>query len=129
VGYLQATVPEASRPRFARGAYELASAYWRQGIGCTTVSAMMRELQTSYGVEHCLATLKSVIHRSLRLLTALGFRRATADEVAAFSAYEATGRSPEGDECVMFRGQLIECVSPGADGFEFTPALRGPACC
>jgi RimJ/RimL family protein N-acetyltransferase len=125
-GYVQATVPEASNPRLAQVAYELSSAHWRQGIGYAAVSAMMRELQEHQAVACFVAVLKMVNHRSIRLLTALGFRRSTLDEIAAFGADKASSLCPEDDECMMVRGRLAEPVSPSAGGFDYTPTLRGP---
>lgn len=69
-GYVQATV---TSERAAQIAYELASKFWRQGIGSAAVDAMLGELAASYGVRTCAATLKSQNYRSLALLRKLGF--------------------------------------------------------
>jgi len=81
-GYVQATI---THERVAHIAYELASRYWRQGIGSTAVRAMLAELAVAYGVRTFSATLKTKNYRSLALLRSLGFgpeRSATApDEI------------------------------------------------
>ena len=71
-GYVQATI---ARDRTAHIAYELASKFWRRGIGSAAVSAMLKELAISYGVYTCVATLKERNYRSLALLRSLGFER------------------------------------------------------
>lgn len=71
-GYVQATI---ARDRTAHIAYELASKFWRQGIGSAAVGAMLKELAASYGVCTCIATLKERNYRSLALLLSLGFER------------------------------------------------------
>ena len=82
-GYVQATI---ARDRTAHIAYELASKFWRRGIGSAAVSAMLKELAASYGVSTCVATLKERNYRSLALLRSLGFERSG---------------SPNSDEIVM----------------------------
>ena len=82
-GYVQATI---KRDRTAHIAYELASRFWRQGIGTAAVSGMLAELAATYGVCTFVATLKSRNQRSLALLRRLGF--------------EAVGSS-DSDEVVM----------------------------
>lgn len=80
-GYVQATI---DRDRTAHIAYELASKYWRQGIGSAAVSGMLEELAVSHGVRTCVATLKERNYRSLALLQSLGFERSASgnsDEV------------------------------------------------
>jgi ribosomal-protein-alanine N-acetyltransferase len=72
-GYVQAAV---GRDGNAHIAYELASRYWRQGIGSTAVTGMLGELASNYGVSSFTATLKARNHRSLALLKALGFESA-----------------------------------------------------
>jgi RimJ/RimL family protein N-acetyltransferase len=76
-GYVQATV---ARDRTAYIAYELASKFWRQGIGSAAVSAMLKELEATYGVYTCMATLKERNYRSRALLRSLGFERIGADD-------------------------------------------------
>jgi [ribosomal protein S5]-alanine N-acetyltransferase len=71
-GYVQATIVQG---RTAHIAYELASKFWRQGIGSAAVSGMLEELAASYGVCTCAATLKERNFRSLALLESLGFER------------------------------------------------------
>ena len=46
-GYVQATVLQSG---IALIAYELASRFWRRGIGTSAVSAMLDELHSSYSV-------------------------------------------------------------------------------
>jgi RimJ/RimL family protein N-acetyltransferase len=80
-GYVQATI---AADRTAHIAYELASRFWRQGIGRAAVSAMLEELGATYGVRTFMATLKERNYRSLALLQALGFElvgSSVADEV------------------------------------------------
>ena len=72
-GYVQATI---TRDRTAHIAYELASRFWRQGIGSAAVSCMLNELAVTYGVRTYVATLKERNYRSLALLRSLGFERA-----------------------------------------------------
>ncbi len=69
-GYVQATI---KRDRTAHIAYELASKFWRQGIGSAAVSGMLEELEATYGVCEFVATLKERNYRSLGLLQSLGF--------------------------------------------------------
>src|SRR5262245_39733424 len=71
-GYVQATI---TQDRTAHIAYELASKFWRQGIGSAAVSGMLKELAVSYGVSTCVATLKERNYRSFALLQSLGFER------------------------------------------------------
>mgnify|MGYP003575606013 CR=1 FL=1 len=71
-GYVQATIV---RDRTAHIAYELASKFWRQGIGSAAVRGMLNELAVNYGVLSCLATLKERNYRSFSLLESLGFER------------------------------------------------------
>jgi len=71
-GYVQATVAHDGTAQIA---YELASRFWRQGIGSTAVAGMLAELAASYGVSNFRATLKARNYRSLALLKSLGFER------------------------------------------------------
>lgn len=91
-GYVQATVVQSGT---AYVAYELASRYWRQGIGSLAVAAMLAELQNHYAVRFCVAVLKARNYRSLALLRKLGFAAATATQVSEFG--------PASDEIVMVR--------------------------
>jgi RimJ/RimL family protein N-acetyltransferase len=84
-GYVQATI---AADRTAHVAYELASRFWRQGIGSTAVSGMLDELTAASGVCAFVATLKARNHRSFALLRKLGF--------------EVTGSS-DSDEIVMHK--------------------------
>jgi RimJ/RimL family protein N-acetyltransferase len=76
-GYVQATI---ARDGSASIAYELASKFWRQGIGSAAVNGMLDELAVTYGVRTFVATLKERNHRSLALLRKLGFARAGAGD-------------------------------------------------
>jgi len=69
-GYVQATV--LAEP-VAYVAYELGSAFWRQGIGSAAVRAVLRELADRYGVRTIVAVLKARNFRSEALLRHLGF--------------------------------------------------------
>jgi [ribosomal protein S5]-alanine N-acetyltransferase len=69
-GYVQATI---SRDGVAHIAYELASRFWRQGIGSTAVGAMLKEPSGNYSVRVFVATLKARNYRSIGLLRKLGF--------------------------------------------------------
>jgi ribosomal-protein-alanine N-acetyltransferase len=91
-GYVQATVLGSGA---ALVAYELASRFWRQGIGSSAVLAMLEELQASYGVHTFVAVLKRANWRSLAMLRSLGFQPASAEQVHEFAA--------EADEMVMIR--------------------------
>ena len=94
-GYVQATV---TRRRVACVAYELASRFWRRGIGSSAVRAMLEELATEYGVHTYAAILKSRNFRSLGLLRSLGFApagarwlaRAQEDEIVMIKAASGT---------------------------------------
>ena len=91
-GYVQATVLNSN---VSYVAYELASRFWRQGIGSDAVAAVMEELQAHYGVRSFVAVLKAANYRSLGLLGSLGFQRACAEQAVAFLA--------ESDELVMVK--------------------------
>lgn len=91
-GYVQATVVAGG---VGYVAYELASRYWRRGIGSCAVRALIGELGTQYGVRTVVAVLKARNHRSLALLEHLGFERADPVQSAAHGAEE--------DEIVMMR--------------------------
>lgn len=82
-GYVQATVLQSG---VAYVAYELASRFWRQGIGSAAVAAMLTELQENHGVTLHAAILKSGNYRSLALLQKLGFQPASTEQRAAFAA-------------------------------------------
>ena len=55
-GYVQATVLHSGTALIA---YELASRFWRRGIGSSAVSAMMDELRSTYNVHQFIAVLNS----------------------------------------------------------------------
>ncbi|MGC1817041.1 MAG: GNAT family N-acetyltransferase [Casimicrobiaceae bacterium] len=77
-GYTQATVEHGGTAYIA---YELASKFWRQGIGSSAVSAMLAELAAEYGVHTFLAVLKLRNFRSTALLEHLGFSPGTPAQV------------------------------------------------
>ena len=91
-GYVQATVLQSGSSYVA---YELASRYWRKGIGRSAVEAMLEELGSVYGVHTFVAVLKSANYRSLGLLRSLGFSPAAPQQLAEYSA--------EPDEMVMIK--------------------------
>ena len=70
-GFMQATVLVGGR---AYVAYELASRFWRQGIGSAALEAVLQELAACYCVRDAFAVLKAVNYRSLGLLAKLGFK-------------------------------------------------------
>ncbi len=104
-GYVQATVI-GNGVSFV--AYELASRFWRQGIGRAAVTAMAHELVDRYGVHTLVAVLKAANFRSHGLLVRLGFRPASAEQAIQWNA--------EPDERVMIRTE----VAPSIDGSEPT---------
>lgn len=91
-GYVQATVLNSGS---AFVAYELASRYWRQGIGSSAVEAMLGELKLQYSVREFIAVFKAKNYRSLALLQSLGFEQGGPEHVAV--------AEPEPDERVMFK--------------------------
>jgi [ribosomal protein S5]-alanine N-acetyltransferase len=91
-GYVQATVLQSGTALIA---YELASRFWRKGIGSSAVSAMLDELRSSYGVHQFVAVLKGANYRSLGLLRSLGFQPASPQQVVGFG--------PEADEVLMVK--------------------------
>ena len=102
-GYVQATV---MRDRTAHVAYELASRFWRRGIGSAAVNGLLNELALTYGVCNFVATLKERNYRSLALLRSLGFERSG---------------SSNGDEVVMCKRATvvptaIQAVAADCDG-------------
>jgi ribosomal-protein-alanine N-acetyltransferase len=91
-GYVQATI---ERGGSAHIAYELASKFWRQGIGSAAVSGMLMELETTYGVCAFVATLKGRNYRSLALLRSLGFERMGSNDAGEV----IMGKRASGVEC------------------------------
>ena len=82
VGTVQATLVTKQR---AWVAYVLASRYRGLGYGRTATRAMLDHLVAWYGIVECLATVEAANARSIALVEALGFHRATsarADEHA-----------------------------------------------
>jgi RimJ/RimL family protein N-acetyltransferase len=76
---VQATV---FQDRTAYVAYELNSQHWRQGIGSSTIRAVLQELLDQYGVATFIAVLKARNYRSEALLRKLGFVPASAEQTA-----------------------------------------------
>lgn len=91
IGYVQATVGARS----AAIAYELASAWWGQGLAFEAVQAMLAELVERHAVRQLHAVLKQRNARSLRLLERLGFQPA--------DTAEAVRHEIEADERLMVR--------------------------
>jgi len=77
-GYVQASVYPDGRASIA---YVLGSRYWGKGIASRAVVAMIGELREHHGAAECIAILKSVNQRSLRLLERLGFASASPSEL------------------------------------------------
>jgi len=91
-GYVQATLlPQGT----AYVAYELASRWWRQGIGSAAVAAVIQELATTYRAAACVAVFKASNYRSQALLRHLAFAPAAP---AGVSPVEV-----EADELVMYK--------------------------
>ena len=96
-GYVQATVTSEF---VACIAYELASKFWRRGIGSVAVGAMLSELGANYGVGTFVAILKARNVRSMAFLRHLGF-----------SAEPPVGLPPvehESDERVMYKAHVSD---------------------
>ena len=94
-GYVQATV---TREFVAYVAYELASKFWRRGIGSIAVGAMLTELGAIYRVKTFVAILTARNARSMAFLRHLGF-----------SVEPPAGLTPvehESDELVMYKGHV-----------------------
>lgn len=96
-GYVQATI---AADRTALIAYELASRFWRQGIGSAAVNGMLKELAVNYGVCTFVATLKERNHRSLALLRSLGFERADAMSSDEIVMRKSVGGVPAAEQPV-----------------------------
>lgn len=96
-GYVQATVlPSAC----ALLAYELASPFWRRGIGSCALVAVMDELTLNYRVSLFAAVLKSANYRSRALLLSLGFEPASLQQTIEFEG--------EPDELLMIKSAASE---------------------
>jgi len=101
-GYMQATVLPS---RAALVAYELASRFWRKGIGSSAVSTTLEELRSNYSVRLFVAVYKAANNRSQGLLRRLGFHPASAQHVVEFGA--------EPDELVMVKPVATLRIRPG----------------
>jgi ribosomal-protein-alanine N-acetyltransferase len=80
IGYVQATIHPGRRAAIG---YEMASAWWGQGLASEAVQAMLAELAGSYGVDEVFAIHKAANARSARLLDRLGFGPAEPRVLAA----------------------------------------------
>lgn len=100
IGYVQATVRADGSALIA---YELGSAFWGKGLAYQAVSAMISELVAHYATRELWAALKRVNHRSMRLLTRLGFTLATDAQHVELDA--------EPDESVMHLKAALAAAS------------------
>ena len=100
-GYVQATVMQGD---VAYVAYELASRFWRQGIGSAAVNAVLAELATNYAVRTFVAVLKARNFRSEALLVRLGFSPVPPPDVGPVTR--------ESDEVVLYRLHVPEAMRP-----------------
>ena len=82
IGYVQATVQADGRAFIA---YEIASGFWRRGLGREAVTAMIDELAAAYRVHTVQAVFKRANFRSRRLLETLGFAAPSAQELRHFA--------------------------------------------
>ncbi len=94
-GYVQATVMQGKNAHVAYVAYELASRYWRRGIGTSAVRAVLDELVSQYSVRTFVAVLKTRNFRSLALLSHLGFTPGNSEQAVTYEA--------EQDEMLMVK--------------------------
>ena len=74
-GFVQATLPAHAAGWIA---FALGLPHWGQGIARRATQAMIDELRSAYGIEHLLACAERDNHRSIGLLTRLGFVPAAA---------------------------------------------------
>ena len=95
-GYVQASVTQESTAYIA---YELASKFWRQGIGSSAVTAMLIELENTYSVRCFVAVFKARNFRSMALLRSLGF---DCEPPVQLTAVERGA-----DEAVMYKPSLF----------------------
>jgi RimJ/RimL family protein N-acetyltransferase/N-acetylglutamate synthase-like GNAT family acetyltransferase len=93
MGFVQATVYQEGRAAIA---YVLASTHWGHGYATEAVNAMIGELSERYHVLTLTAVLKRANHRSLKMLTRLGFAAATPARAQEIGI--------EADEILMERG-------------------------
>lgn len=82
-GYVQATLPPEG---YCVVGYELASAYWRRGIGSAALSCVLEALRSGHQVRAFAAVLKTANYRSFGLLTKLGFVEGSAEDRIALEA-------------------------------------------
>jgi len=91
-GFVQATVLPINTSYVA---YDLASKFWRRGIGRSAVRAVLDELASQYGARTFVAIHKASNFRSHALLCRLGFTVGTLEHDPMFAA--------EQDEVVMVK--------------------------
>jgi RimJ/RimL family protein N-acetyltransferase len=72
IGSVQVTV-HADAPAYF--AYELGSAFWRQGLAGEACAAVLQVLRADFGVQHVVAEVDTLNGASIRLLERLGFVR------------------------------------------------------
>lgn len=86
IGFVQATVLPSNQ---AWVAYVFQRATAGRGLARAAVRAMLQELASAYGVEHFLASVEQANARSIRLLEALHFRPASAEELVGHRLSES----------------------------------------
>lgn len=115
IGLVQATVvPEsAGQAAWAWVAYQLSAAWRGRGLARAATAAMIDHLRQDWGCTRCLACAEAENLASIRLLRALGFVEASADEAAPHrlaaserlfvlqlaAALEAPAAPPLSDRC------------------------------
>ena len=75
--------------------YEFSSKYWRQGLGSSSVRALLDELASTYQVHTIVAVLKKANYRSTGLLRKLAFSSCPEELAAEFEA--------EADEIILVK--------------------------
>lgn len=83
IGLVQATVLPEGSGSWAWVAYQLSAAWRGRGLARGATAAMIEHLRQHWGCTRWLATVEAENLASVRLLQALGFAAATADEAAA----------------------------------------------
>lgn len=91
-GYVQATVLRSGASYIG---YEFSSKYWRQGLGSSSVRALLDELASTYQVHTIVAVLKKANYRSTGLLRKLAFSSCPEELAAEFEA--------EADEIILVK--------------------------
>ena len=83
VGYVQATVMVGLPERPAWVAYMLSERVWGRGLGRSAMRLLMSHLAQQHGCTVFWACIEQDNARSIALVNALGFHRATAQELAS----------------------------------------------